>query len=157
MPHGFDWASLMMTWGHLGHYLGTTWGWLGDDLGTTLAKLGKTLVYSGTLWHTLAYSVILWHTLAYSDILWHTLAYSGILWLDGAWWCKMVQDWLWISDGCKRYCCIMFPLASLVVSDWCFLVGLWPCTPCRVSISVMLGMVIKGRWLFINDRHILSQ
>ena len=21
MPHGFDWASLMMTWGHLGHYL----------------------------------------------------------------------------------------------------------------------------------------
>ena len=26
MPHGFDWASLMMTWGHLGHYLGTTWG-----------------------------------------------------------------------------------------------------------------------------------
>ena len=24
MPHGFDWASLMMTWGHLGHYLGTT-------------------------------------------------------------------------------------------------------------------------------------
>ena len=51
----------------------------------------------------------------------------------------------------------MFPLASLVVRDWCFLVGLWPCTPCRVSISVMLGMVIKGRWLFINDRHILSQ
>ena len=63
MPHGFDWASLMMTWGHLGHYLGTTWGWLGDDLGTTLAKLGKTLAYSGTLWHTLAYSGILWHTL----------------------------------------------------------------------------------------------
>ena len=54
MPHGFDWASIMMTWGHLGHYLGTTWGWLGDDLGTTLAKLGKTLAYSGTLWHTLA-------------------------------------------------------------------------------------------------------
>ena len=26
LPHGFDWASLMMTWGHLGHYLGTTWG-----------------------------------------------------------------------------------------------------------------------------------
>merc|ERR1711978_297651 len=24
MPHGFDWASLMMTWGHLGHYLPTT-------------------------------------------------------------------------------------------------------------------------------------
>ena len=23
MPHGFDWASLMMTWGHLGQYLGT--------------------------------------------------------------------------------------------------------------------------------------
>ena len=26
MPQGFDWASIMMTWGHLGHYLGTTWG-----------------------------------------------------------------------------------------------------------------------------------
>ena len=26
MPHGFNWASLMMTWGDLGHYLGTTWG-----------------------------------------------------------------------------------------------------------------------------------
>merc|ERR1711952_523083 len=51
-----------------------------DELGTTLAKLGKTLAYSGTLWHTLAYSVILWHTLAYSGILWHTLVYSGILW-----------------------------------------------------------------------------
>ena len=69
MPHGFDWASLMMTWRHLGHYLGTIWGLLGDDLGTTLAKLGKTLAYSGTLWHTLAYSGILWHTLAYSDII----------------------------------------------------------------------------------------
>ena len=81
MPHGFDWASLMMTWGHLGHYLGTTWGWLGDYLATTLAKLGNTLAVadSGRLWHTLAYSVILWHTLAYSGILWHTLAYSGIL------------------------------------------------------------------------------
>merc|ERR1711873_175348 len=76
MPHGFDWASIMMTWALL---------W------QNLAKLGKTLAYSGTLWHTLAYSVILWHTFAYSDILWHslayfgillhTLAYSGILWL----------------------------------------------------------------------------
>merc|ERR1712116_40790 len=56
-----------VTWGHLGHYLGITWGLLGDDLGSTLAKLGKTLTYSGTLWHTLAYSVILCHTLAYSD------------------------------------------------------------------------------------------
>ena len=54
--HWFDWVTLMVTWGHLGHYLGTTWGWLGDDLGTTLAKLGKTLAYSGTLWHTLPYS-----------------------------------------------------------------------------------------------------
>ena len=28
LPCGFDWAmaSLMMTWGHLGYYLGTTWG-----------------------------------------------------------------------------------------------------------------------------------
>merc|ERR1711952_594329 len=26
MPHGFDWASIMMAWGHLGHYLGMTWG-----------------------------------------------------------------------------------------------------------------------------------
>ena len=26
MPHGFNWASLMMTWGHLGHYLRTTCG-----------------------------------------------------------------------------------------------------------------------------------
>merc|ERR1711928_186770 len=41
------------------------------------AKLGKTLAYSGILWHTLAYSGILWNTLAYSGILWHTLAYSG--------------------------------------------------------------------------------
>ena len=39
MPHGFDWASIM--------------------IGTTLAKLGKTLAYSGILWHTLAYSSIL--------------------------------------------------------------------------------------------------
>merc|ERR1712163_34227 len=38
---------------------------------------GKTLQYSGILWHTLAYSGILWHTLAYSGILWHTLANSG--------------------------------------------------------------------------------
>ena len=45
MPHGFDWASLMMTWGHLGHYQGK----LEDDLGTTLAKLAR-------LCHTLAYS-----------------------------------------------------------------------------------------------------
>merc|ERR1711949_1049 len=60
--------------------LGTSWALPGDNLGNTLAKLGKTLAYSGTLWHTLAYSVILRHTLAYSDILWHTLAYSGILW-----------------------------------------------------------------------------
>ena len=37
MPHGFDWASLMMTWGHLGH--------------------------SGLLWHTLSYSGIFLHTL----------------------------------------------------------------------------------------------
>ena len=106
MPHGFDWASLMMTWEHLGHYF-TTWGQLGDDLGMTWALLWQnlerlwhtlahsgilwstllhsgilwhTLSYSGLLWHTLAYSCILWHTLAYSDILWHTLAYSGILW-----------------------------------------------------------------------------
>merc|ERR1711973_943501 len=56
--HWFDWATLMVTWGHLGH----------------------TLAYSGILWHTLAYSGTLWHTLAYSGILWHTLAYSGILW-----------------------------------------------------------------------------
>merc|ERR1711952_555172 len=48
MPHGFDWASLMMTWGHLGHNLWTPWALHGDDLGTTLAKLGKTLAYSGT-------------------------------------------------------------------------------------------------------------
>merc|ERR1712016_86159 len=41
------------------------------------AKLGKTLAYSGILWHTLAYSGILWYTLAYSCILLHTLAYSG--------------------------------------------------------------------------------
>ena len=41
MPHGFNWASLMMTW--LGDILSTTWGQLGDDLGTTLAKLGNTL------------------------------------------------------------------------------------------------------------------
>ena len=41
----------------------------GDDSGTTLAKLGKTLAYSGILWHTLAYSVILWGTLVYSDLL----------------------------------------------------------------------------------------
>ena len=52
----------------------------GDDLGTTLAKLGKTLAYSGILWHSLAYSGILWHTFAYSGILWHSLAYPGILW-----------------------------------------------------------------------------
>merc|ERR1711978_766633 len=52
----------------------------GDDLGTTLAKLGKTLSYSGILWHTLAYSGILWHTTAYPNILWHALAYSGIIW-----------------------------------------------------------------------------
>ena len=58
-----------VTWGHLGHYLGITWGLLGDDLGSTLAKLGKTLTYSGTLWHTLAYSGILCHTLSYSVIL----------------------------------------------------------------------------------------
>ena len=55
IPYGWGWASLMTTWGHLGHYLGTTWGWLGDDLGTILAKLGKTLAYSGTLWHTLVF------------------------------------------------------------------------------------------------------
>merc|ERR1711873_73216 len=67
--HWFDWATLMVTWGHLGHYLGTT-----------LASLWHTLAYSGILWHTLAYSCILWHTLAYSGIFWHTLAYSGILW-----------------------------------------------------------------------------
>ena len=48
-------------------------------MGTTLAELGKTLAYSGKLWHTLAYSCILLHTLTYSGILWHTLAYSGIL------------------------------------------------------------------------------
>merc|ERR1712092_17173 len=65
IPYGFGWASLMTTWGHLGHYLGTT---------------GHTLAYSGILWHTLAYSGMLWHTLAYSGILWHTLAYSGIFW-----------------------------------------------------------------------------
>ena len=40
-----------------------------NAVSTTLAKLGKTLAYSGTLWHTLAKSVILWHTLAYSGIL----------------------------------------------------------------------------------------
>merc|ERR1711952_521081 len=43
------------------------------------AKLGKTLEYSGILWHTLAYSGILWHTLAYSGMLWHTIAYSGMI------------------------------------------------------------------------------
>merc|ERR1712004_903787 len=48
--------------------------------GTTFAKLGKTLAYSGILWHTLAYSGIRWQTQAYSGILWHTLAYSGIFW-----------------------------------------------------------------------------
>merc|ERR1711873_293811 len=80
--HGFDWASLMMTWGHLGHYQGQ----LGDGLGMTwallwqhLAKLWHTLAHSGILWHTLSYSFILLHTLTYSGILWHTLAYSFIL------------------------------------------------------------------------------
>merc|ERR1712116_77555 len=65
--------TLMMTWGHLGHYLGMTWGSLGH-------YFGKTWQDSGILWHTLTYSGILWHNLAYSGILWHTLAYSGILW-----------------------------------------------------------------------------
>merc|ERR1712163_29559 len=72
MPHGFDWASLVMTWECLGHYFGKTW----QDSGI----LSHTLACSGILCHTLAYSGILWHTLAYSCILWHTLAYYGILW-----------------------------------------------------------------------------
>merc|ERR1711873_264836 len=72
MPHGFDWALIMMTWGHLGHYLGTTW----KDSGT----LWHTLAFSGILCHPLSYSGILLHTLAYSGILWHTLAHSCILW-----------------------------------------------------------------------------
>merc|ERR1712173_208356 len=76
MPHGFDWASLMVTWGQLGHYLGMTWALIWQNL----ARLWHTLAHSGILWHTLAYSYILWHTLAYSVILWHILAYSGILW-----------------------------------------------------------------------------
>merc|ERR1712004_688895 len=79
MPHGFDSASLMMTWGHLGHYFGKTW----QDSGI----LWQTMAYYDILWHTLAYSGILWHTLEYSGILWHTLAYSGILWHTLAYFC----------------------------------------------------------------------
>merc|ERR1711873_282826 len=94
--HWFDWATLMVTWGHLGHYLGMTWALFWQNLARlwhTLAHsvilwhtlayssiILHTLAYSGILLHTLAYSCILWHTLAYSDIFWHTLAYSGILW-----------------------------------------------------------------------------
>merc|ERR1711978_316904 len=65
MPHGFDWASIMMTWGHLGDDLGMTWALLWQNL----ARLWHTLAYSGILWHTLKYPVILWHTMAYSCIL----------------------------------------------------------------------------------------
>ena len=59
IPYGLDWASLMTTWGLLGHYLGKTWGWLGQ-------YFGKTWQDSGILWHTL---VLLSHTLTYSGIL----------------------------------------------------------------------------------------
>merc|ERR1712092_36083 len=79
IPYGFGWASLMTTWGHLGHFLGMTLAYSGilwQDSGI----FWHTLAYSGILWHTLAYSGILWHTLAYSGTLWHTLAHSGILW-----------------------------------------------------------------------------
>ena len=84
------------------------WGF-GDDLGTTLAKLGKTLAYSGTLWHTLAYSVILWHTLAYSDILWHTLAYSGILKQT------LVYSGIhWHTLACSGILCHTLPYSSIL-------------------------------------------
>merc|ERR1711952_455487 len=76
MPHGFDWASLMMTLGQLGDDLGMTWALLWQ----ILARLWHTLENSGILWHTQAYSSIVWHTLAYTGLLWHTLAYFGIPW-----------------------------------------------------------------------------
>jgi len=58
MPHGFHWASLMMTWRQLG-----------DDMGITCALL----------WHTLAYYGILWHTLVRRDATWCNTVQDGAI------------------------------------------------------------------------------
>ena len=58
MPHGFHWASLMMTWRQLG-----------DDMGITCALL----------WHTLAYYGILWHNMVRRDATWCNTVQDGAI------------------------------------------------------------------------------
>ena len=105
-------------------------------MGNTLAKFGKTLAYSGILWHTLAYSGILWHTLAYSGILWHTLAYSDILWhslaysgtYSGILWHNLANSGIiWHTLAYSDFHCIIS--ASLITDDGayhCPVGSIWP-------------------------------
>ena len=90
--HMFHWASLMMTWGHLGHYLETT------------------LAYYGILWHTLVQDCGRWCKMVQNNAIpCYTMQYhASLITADGAYHCPVGSIWLFFIFNCSSFFILVY-------------------------------------------------